>query len=202
VKIQYFAAITVATLLTAGVLAGCTTSTSTTSSTPASQSCAGKEACAGKDACAGKKACAGKDACAGKKACAGKDACAGKKACAGKAATGKLAQSLQGKPVLVDIYASWCPACKNIAPTLSELKKTYADKVNFVVLDVSDKTTLAAAEAKAKELGLTDFLAANKTRTGSVTIVDPATGKALGEYYNNPDKAAYTKTIDAALAKK
>jgi thiol-disulfide isomerase/thioredoxin len=29
-----------------------------------------------------------------------------------------LAPSLQGKPVVVDIYASWCPACRTIEPTL------------------------------------------------------------------------------------
>jgi thiol-disulfide isomerase/thioredoxin len=33
--------------------------------------------------------------------------------------TTALAKQLQGKPVVVDIYASWCPACKNIAPTFS-----------------------------------------------------------------------------------
>ena len=47
--------------------------------------------------------------------------------------TGKLAQQLQGKPVVVDVYASWCSACKNIAPTLSQLKQKYAGAVNFVV---------------------------------------------------------------------
>jgi thiol-disulfide isomerase/thioredoxin len=44
--------------------------------------------------------------------CAGKNPCASKKGNVG----GPLARQLQGKPVVVDIYASWCPACKNIAP--------------------------------------------------------------------------------------
>ena len=42
-----------------------------------------------------------------------------------------LARQLQGKPVVVDIYASWCPACRNIAPVLSQLKQQYKNKVNF-----------------------------------------------------------------------
>lgn len=115
---------------------------------------------------------------------------------------GPLAKKLQGKPVVVDIYASWCPACKNIAPTLSQLEKEYAGKVHFVVLDVSDKATTAKSEAIAKELGLSDFFAANKTQTGSLTIVDPSTGKILSQQRNNPNKSTYTKVLNAALAKK
>ena len=112
-----------------------------------------------------------------------------------------LAQKLQGKPVVVDVYASWCPACKNIAPTISQLKEEYAGKVEFVVLDVSDKSTTTIAEATAQELGLSKFLSENKTQTGSITIIDPATGKILAQYRNNPDKAVYSKVLNAALTK-
>ncbi|BBC23417.1 thioredoxin domain-containing protein [Pseudanabaena sp. ABRG5-3] len=115
---------------------------------------------------------------------------------------GALAKKLQGKPVVVDIYASWCSACKNIAPTISQLKQQYAGKVNFVVLDVSDRATTAQSEAIAKELGLGSFFAANKTQTGSLTIVDPSTGKILSQHRNNANKATYTKVLDAALAKR
>ncbi len=120
---------------------------------------------------------------------------------AGKSIGAPLAKQLQGKPVVVDIYASWCPACKNIAPTISQLEKQYAGKVEFIVLDVSDQSTVTAAEAKARELGLSKFLAENKTQTGSLTIVDPLTGNILAQYRNNPNAAAYTKILDAALTK-
>ncbi len=122
--------------------------------------------------------------------------------CAGKTVGGSLAKQLRGKPVVVDIYASWCPACKNIAPTLSQLERQYAGKVHFVVLDVSDRSSTTKTEAKAKQLGLSQFFAANKTQTGSLTIVDPATGKILAQYRNNPNKSDYTKVLDSALAKK
>ena len=103
---------------------------------------------------------------------------------------------------MVDIYASWCPACQNIAPTLSQLKQQYAGKVHFVVLDVSDRSSTARSEAIAKELGLSAFFAANKTQTGSLTIVDPSTGKVLSQHRNNANKATYTKVLDVALSKK
>ncbi|MCA6611021.1 MAG: redoxin domain-containing protein [Pseudanabaena sp. M158S2SP1A06QC] len=115
---------------------------------------------------------------------------------------GKLSQKLQGKPVVIDVYASWCSACKNIAPTLSQLKKEYAGKVHFVVLDVSDREATAKSEAIANELGLGNFFAANKTQTGSLTIVDPSTGKILSQHRNNANKSTYTKVLDAALTKK
>ncbi len=146
------------------------------------------------DPCAGKK-----DPCAGKK-----DPCAGKKdPCAGKLTSvgGPLAKELQGKPVLVDVYATWCAGCKNIAPTLSQLKQEYSGKVNFVVLDVTDKAKVQETQAQAEKLGLSKFLEANKSQTSTVAIVDPATGNILTMFKNNPNKADYTKVIDAAIAK-
>ncbi|MBW4667326.1 MAG: thioredoxin family protein [Cyanomargarita calcarea GSE-NOS-MK-12-04C] len=115
---------------------------------------------------------------------------------------GPLAKELQGKPVVVDVFAIWCPGCKNIAPTLSQLKRDYAGKVNFVVLDVTDKAKLKQTEAIAQRFGLGKFLEANKGKTSTVAIVDPATGNILALYQNNSNKADYTKILDAAVAKK
>jgi thiol-disulfide isomerase/thioredoxin len=115
---------------------------------------------------------------------------------------GPLSRQLQGKPVVVDIYASWCPACKNIAPTLSQLKKDYAGKAHFVVLDVSNKAKASQSEAKARELGLGQFFAANKSQTGMVAVIDPATGNILAQHRNNPNLSDYTSAIDAAIAQR
>jgi thiol-disulfide isomerase/thioredoxin len=111
-----------------------------------------------------------------------------------------LAQELQGKPVVVDVYASWCPACQNIAPTVSQLKKDYEGKIHFVVLDMSDKSTTSQAEATAEQLGLSQFLATNKAQTGSLTIIDPATGEILAQHRNNANLADYTAVLDKALS--
>jgi hypothetical protein len=74
--------------------------------------------------------------------------------------------------------------------------------IKFVTLDVSDKASSMKAEARAKQLGLSKFFAANKTQTGSLTIVDPATGNILGQERNNPELTAYSNVLDAAIAKK
>jgi thiol-disulfide isomerase/thioredoxin len=186
-KIQYLALLTAAMLMTTGVLTSCSTTQST-------DTAAKTEACAAKS-----KPCAAKaDPCAAKKT----DPCAAKPAAATSGASGKLAASLQGKPVIVDIFADWCPACKNIAPALADLKKTYGDKATFVVLDVSDAAKVKASAAKAKELGLSAFFTANKAQTGRVSIIDPATGKSLSDYNNEPNTAAYSNVLDKAIAKK
>jgi thiol-disulfide isomerase/thioredoxin len=111
-----------------------------------------------------------------------------------------LAKELQGKPVLVDVYASWCGGCQAIKPTLSSLKKQYSGKVNFVVFDVSNKATTKAAEMKAQRLGLASFLADNKSKTATVAIIDPATGKILKLYQGNPEIKDYSAVLDPAIA--
>jgi len=102
----------------------------------------------------------------------------------------------------VDIYATWCPGCKNIAPTLSSLKEKYKDTANFVVFDVTNKKTSEAAEKKAKELGLYKFFQANKSQTATVAIINPANGKVITQFRKNPNQEDYTKVLDAEIGKK
>jgi thiol-disulfide isomerase/thioredoxin len=205
-KIRYFAVLAVVSLLSFGAIAGCTSAE--TSQAPASSTsevatnpCAAKaNPCAAKaNPCAAKaNPCAAKtNPCAAKaNPCAAKaNPCAAKTQSVGA----PLSQELQGKPVVVDVFATWCPACTNIAPTLSQLKKDYGGKVNFVVLDVTDKSTTSKAEATATQLGLSQFLEANKAQTGSLTIIDPATGNILAQYRNNANLDDYKTVLDKAL---
>lgn len=119
---------------------------------------------------------------------------------AGAMSSGRLAKELQGKPVVVDIYADWCPGCQSIKPTLSTLKKQYSGKVNFVVFNVTDRSTSAAAQAKAQQLGLSEFFSANKSKTATVAIINPSTGKTLKTYQANPNLADYTTVLNPAIA--
>lgn len=201
-KVQYFAALASISLLSLGAIVGCASSPNT--QTPAGTGAeVSADPCASANPCAGKaNPCASANPCAGANPCAAKtNPCASANPCAGKTASvgAPLAQELQGKPVVVDVFAEWCPACKNIAPALSQLKKDYADRVHFVVLDVTNQSTTAEAEAKAEKLGLSSFLAANKSQTGMLTIVDPATGNILAQHRNNPKVEDYQTVLDAAL---
>ncbi len=117
-----------------------------------------------------------------------------------KGETSPLAKKLQGKPVVVDIYATWCPGCKNIAPTLSQLRQQYGTTASFVVFNVSDAKTTKASMKIATELGLTSFFNANKSKTSTVAIIDPATGKIMKQFHNNAEISDYNSVLDLAIA--
>ena len=198
-KVQYLAKIASISLLSFGVIAGCSNPCAAKTSSNTATDNTATEVSA--DPCASVKPCAGADPCAAVKPCAGANACAGANPCASKMKSvgGPLAQELQGKPVVVDVYATWCSACKNIAPTLTQLKQDYDGEVNFVVLDVSDQSTTAEAKTTAEQLGLSEFLEAHKSKTGTVTIIDPATGDIIAQYKNNTNMGDYTQAIETVM---
>jgi thioredoxin 1 len=48
-----------------------------------------------------------------------------------------------GKPVLVDLWATWCRPCLIIAPIVDELAEEYDGRVNFVKVDVDQNPKTA-----------------------------------------------------------
>ena len=48
-----------------------------------------------------------------------------------------LAQYLGKQPVLIEFWATWCPNCRELEPTLKAVHEKYAGKVRFVGVSVS-----------------------------------------------------------------
>ncbi len=46
------------------------------------------------------------------------------------------------KPTLMEFYANWCTSCQAMAKDMSDLKDTYGDRVNFVMLNVDNSKWL------------------------------------------------------------
>ena len=104
------------------------------------------------------------------------------------------------KVLLVQIFASWCPGCKNIQPTLDELFKEAQD-VDFIKLDVSTPSKVQESSKKAKELGILDFYQANKSKTATVAIITPTTKELISILENNNDLEEYKEAIEKAKTK-
>lgn len=52
---------------------------------------------------------------------------------------------LGNKPAIIDFYADWCGPCKMIAPSLEQLAKEYAGRIDIYKVDVDKETELAQA---------------------------------------------------------
>ena len=48
------------------------------------------------------------------------------------------------KPVLVDYWAEWCGPCKQIAPILDEMSKSYEGRVQIVKMNVDENSAIPA----------------------------------------------------------
>ncbi|MGI8837085.1 MAG: thioredoxin domain-containing protein [Pyrinomonadaceae bacterium] len=103
------------------------------------------------------------------------------------------------KPVVAIIKAEWCSACQKLDPTMMELMQQYSDRLEFVVLDVSNEETLAKATKTAKKYGLTKFLRENQKKTSTVAVFNGK--KVRFQTAMNFDRNAYIKAFDDALAK-
>lgn len=53
-------------------------------------------------------------------------------------ATPLEAALVNGKPSLLEFYASWCTSCQAMAGDMADLRATYGDQVNFVMLNVDN----------------------------------------------------------------
>ncbi|RZM78919.1 thioredoxin family protein [Leptolyngbya iicbica] len=47
-----------------------------------------------------------------------------------------------GKPSLMEFYANWCTSCQAMAGDMADLRSTYGDDINFVMLNVDNNKWL------------------------------------------------------------
>lgn len=77
------------------------------------------------------------------------------------------------RPLIVKVHADWCAKCRAIAPTWTRIEEELADEARVVVLDVTDEKRAGEAKSLAAELGIAEFFAAFRARTGTVAIFEP-----------------------------
>ena len=81
-------------------------------------------------------------------------------------------------------------------PTFEALREQESGDARIVVLDVTDKQSLAASTAEADRLGIRSFFDANKSKTGTVAVLRGDTRETVTVITGETDVAVY----QAALA--
>lgn len=70
------------------------------------------------------------------------------------AESGVLDATLQGKALVAQIHADWCPVCRAEKPTVDAVRAKYGKEISYVAFDVTNGRTASAAAEQAKQLGL------------------------------------------------
>ncbi len=122
---------------------------------------------------------------------------------------GKISlESLQGKVIVVDFWATWCGPCKQSFPKLEELSKKVSDKVVIVGVSVDDEKKGVAEFAK--ENGATFAIGwdeghtiASKWKVGTMptTFIVDATGKVrhIHDGYHDGETKVMEKELQALV---
>jgi len=66
-----------------------------------------------------------------------------------------LQSYVQGKPAVLEFWATWCPLCKQLEPQMQAAREKYAGRIAFVSVGVKDNQTpeKQKAYAESKQLG-------------------------------------------------
>ncbi|MBQ9363417.1 MAG: thioredoxin [Bacteroidaceae bacterium] len=88
----------------------------------------------------------------------------------------------EGKPLVLDFWATWCGPCKMIAPIIESLAEEYAGKVNIGKVDVEDE-----ADDLVGQFGIRNVPTVLFIKDG--LVVDKLVGAATKPMYEEKIKA-------------
>jgi thiol-disulfide isomerase/thioredoxin len=105
------------------------------------------------------------------------------------------------RPFVVKLHAQWCPLCMVTKDEWQQIAKTYAGRVNLVVLDFTNQASTDASRVEARRLGLGEFFDEYEGETGTIVILDGRTKKVTASIHGSREFAEYRAAIDAALSR-
>jgi len=117
---------------------------------------------------------------------------------------GKLS-AYRGKPLIINVWASWCGPCRSEMGSLEKLYRRYGGK-RFNIIGISTDDYVAPAEAALRQAGVTfrnyiDSKLALENMLGAdkipLTLLVDAQGRVLVKFYGAAewDSPAATETI-------
>lgn len=107
-------------------------------------------------------------------------------------------QDQEKKPLVLVVYADWCPYCQNLKPVLALMNERYRGNIRYVVLDITSDATTAKAREQARNLGLEKFFEQNYVKTSLVVIKDPA-GREVFRAIHDYDFHHYESVLEQQL---
>jgi thiol-disulfide isomerase/thioredoxin len=115
-----------------------------------------------------------------------------------------LSQYIGKKPVALEFWATWCPLCKKLEPTLQAAREKYGDRVAFVSVGVNSNQSPEKQKAYAddKHIGGTFVF----DRDGKAVTAYKAPHTSYLVVVNGDGKVVYTgvgptQDVDAAVSK-
>ena len=102
-------------------------------------------------------------------------------------------------PLFVTITMKECYSCQKLKPVIEELKDEYSDRVTFVTLDISSRTSLEEAKETAASLGIKSFFDKNRNALPAVGIVCPGGTKIENVFSGEANKEVYKEALDKLL---
>lgn len=115
-----------------------------------------------------------------------------------------LATYFTGKPVVLEFWATWCPLCRALEPSLQAAREKYAGQVTFVSVGVSANQTPARQKAYAESRGLSGEFVFDRNDKAVAAYMSPHTSFIV--VIDAQKKVVYTgvgakQDIEAAITK-
>ena len=106
-----------------------------------------------------------------------------------------LADYYGSKPVVLEFWATWCPLCRTLEPSLEAARQKYAGKVTFVSVGVAANQTPEKQQAYVEQKKLSGEFTFDRTNAAMKAFAVPHTSYIV---VVGPDKrVAYTGVGDA-----
>ena len=107
--------------------------------------------------------------------------------------------AVESRPFVIKIHARWCPVCMLTKGSWAKLQRSYADRVNLLVFDLTTKASTRESRAEASRLGLEHFFEEHSGDVGSVYILDGSSNEVRASIRGVAKLADYTAAIDENL---
>jgi thiol-disulfide isomerase/thioredoxin len=113
-----------------------------------------------------------------------------------------------GRPVFINLFATWCPPCVGEMPEINKLGEEFGDQVNFIVIDIGEDEATAKGFGDSNSYSLPFAYSVDGAPFGDAYLIQAipqtfllnADGTISAFYEGSRDYDTFKAAIQAALA--